>query len=92
MSSWLPLNKTFKDSLPESNPNKDTPVRMFHGDRDPVVRYEAGDASQQKLKELGYDVAFNTYRSVNFACVKIFKLMCIIGAWNIHHVWMSSTT
>ncbi|KAI9897975.1 hypothetical protein N3K66_006335 [Trichothecium roseum] len=64
LSSWLPLNKTFRDSLPESNPNKDTPVRMFHGDRDPVVRYEAGDASQQKLKELGYDVTFNTYRGM----------------------------
>ena len=62
LSSWLPLNKAFKDNLPEGNPNKDTPIHMFHGDRDPVVRYEAGEATEQKLKELGYNVAFNTYK------------------------------
>ncbi len=61
LSSWLLLSRTFMDHVPEGNLNKKTPILMGHGDRDPLVLYPLAQASENKLKELGYDVAFKTY-------------------------------
>jgi predicted esterase len=62
LSSWLLLSQSVKEHIPESNPNKDTPIFMGHGDQDPVVRYELGSESSRILKDLGYNVDLNTYR------------------------------
>lgn len=61
LSSWLLLNRTFKDRVPTDSPNRDTPVFMGHGDRDPLVLYPLAQASEKKLTELGYKVSFKTY-------------------------------
>lgn len=61
LSSWLLLNRTFKDRVPADSPNRDTPVFMGHGDRDPLVLYPLAQASEKKLTELGYKVSFKTY-------------------------------
>jgi predicted esterase len=37
---------------------------MGHGDADPVVQYPWGKASAEKLREMGYEVDFKTYRGL----------------------------
>lgn len=61
LSSWLLLNKTFAERVPKDTLNRDTPVFMGHGDRDPLVLYPLAQASEKKLTELGYKVSFKTY-------------------------------
>ncbi|KAI8091158.1 Phospholipase/carboxylesterase/thioesterase [Gilbertella persicaria] len=58
-SGWLGL----ADKMPQmlSDANKKTPFLMCHGDKDPVVKYEYGQTSAEKLTSLGYDVTFKTY-------------------------------
>ncbi|PNY25095.1 Acyl-protein thioesterase 1 [Tolypocladium capitatum] len=62
LSSWLLLNKTFKEHVPEGDVNKATPILMGHGDRDPLVGYELAQASEKALKNMGYNVTMKTYR------------------------------
>jgi predicted esterase len=62
LSSWLLLNRKFKDYVSESNLNKDTPIFMGHGDRDPLVLYDLAKDSEEALKGLGHGVTFKTYR------------------------------
>lgn len=64
LSSWLLLNQTFKEYVPEGNVNKATPIFMGHGDRDPLVLYDLAKDSEKALKDMGYDVTFKTYRCV----------------------------
>lgn len=64
LSSWLLLSQSFKDHVPEGDLNKQTPIFMGHGDRDPMVRYELATATEKALKAWGYDVTLKTYRSV----------------------------
>lgn len=61
LSAWLLLEHKFKEFIPESNPNKETPVFMGHGDSDPFVLYEWGLTTQQKLQELGFEVKLKAY-------------------------------
>ncbi|KAJ2971224.1 hypothetical protein NQ176_g7801 [Zarea fungicola] len=71
LSSWLLLSRTFKDRVPADTLNKDTPVFMGHGDRDPLVLYPMGMATEKKLTELGYKVSFNTYAGMQHsACIE----------------------
>ncbi|KAI8364413.1 Phospholipase/carboxylesterase/thioesterase [Blakeslea trispora] len=58
-SGWLGLSNKFAHMASEAN--KNTPVLMCHGDRDPVVRHEYGQESAEKLKSLGYNVTFKSY-------------------------------
>ena len=61
LSSWLLLSDSFNDHIPAGNLNKETPIFMGHGDEDPLVRYDWAKATEQKLKQGGYDVTLNTY-------------------------------
>ncbi|KAL7918106.1 Phospholipase/carboxylesterase [Trichoderma austrokoningii] len=61
MSCWLPLSHKLKELLPGTNFNQDTPIYMGHGDADPMVLFEWGKATEQRLKDLGYDVDFRKY-------------------------------
>ncbi|KAI8367185.1 Phospholipase/carboxylesterase/thioesterase [Choanephora cucurbitarum] len=58
-SGWLGLSSKFANIA--SDTNKQTPILMCHGDRDPVVRYEYGQESANRLKSLGYPISFKTY-------------------------------
>lgn len=62
LSSWLLLNQKFKECVPEGDINKDTPIFMGHGDRDPLVLYDLAQDSEKALKSMGYGVTFKTYR------------------------------
>jgi predicted esterase len=62
LSSWLLLSKKFADYLPTDVVNKETPVFMGHGDRDPLVRFELGQMSEEVLKGMGFKVTMNVYR------------------------------
>lgn len=61
MSCWLPLSHKLKELIPGTNFNQDTPIFMGHGDADPTVLYEWGTATEQRLKDLNYDVNLETY-------------------------------
>lgn len=42
--------------------NKNTPIFLAHGERDPVVKYAWGEASKKTLSQnLGYEVEWRTY-------------------------------
>ncbi|KAH0490139.1 hypothetical protein TgHK011_001620 [Trichoderma gracile] len=73
LSSWMLLSHKFKEFIPESNPNKDTPIFMGHGDADPLVLYEWGTATEKKIKELGFNVKLTTYPGMQHsACMEEF--------------------
>ncbi|KAK1240163.1 hypothetical protein MKX08_007605 [Trichoderma sp. CBMAI-0020] len=73
MSCWLPLSHKLKEFIPGTNFNQDTPIFMGHGDEDPVVLYEWGKATEERLKELGYDVNRETYEGMQHsACMEEF--------------------
>ncbi len=59
LSGYLPLAGTLAS---EASPlNKSTPIFMAHGTQDPVVMLDRAEASNAKLKELGYTVEWHTY-------------------------------
>jgi predicted esterase len=60
LSCYLLLRNRIQ-SLVGTNPNKDTPIFMGHGDIDPVVKHKWGTLSADFLKNLGYTVDFRTY-------------------------------
>ncbi|KAL7941984.1 Phospholipase/Carboxylesterase domain-containing protein [Trichoderma barbatum] len=73
LSSWMLLSHKFKEFVPEANLNKETPIFMGHGDADQLVLYEWGVATEQKLKEFGYDVKLETYEGMQHsACMEEF--------------------
>lgn len=56
------MHDTIESLMPSEKPNKDTPIFMGHGDRDPTVRYEWGQKTAKLLREFGYKVDFRTYK------------------------------
>ncbi|KAL1917478.1 uncharacterized protein VTP21DRAFT_3871 [Calcarisporiella thermophila] len=62
LSTYLPLRT--KIGRMESNVNKKTPILMCHGEADPVVQFAYGMNSHLRLKELGYNVTFKSYRGM----------------------------
>ena len=64
LSCYLLLRRKIKDMIPASNPNKETPIFLGHGDADQVVEYKYGKASADELVKLGYKVDFRTYECV----------------------------
>ncbi|EKD12236.1 uncharacterized protein L3040_000293 [Drepanopeziza brunnea f. sp. 'multigermtubi'] len=61
LSCYLLLNKKVKDFVPSDSPNKDTPIFMGHGDRDPIVSPQRGQKSADVLKEGGWKVDLKMY-------------------------------
>ncbi|CAD0098846.1 unnamed protein product, partial [Aureobasidium mustum] len=64
LSCYLLLRGKLRDMIPSENPNKQTPIFMGHGDADPVVRYEWGQATAKTLQEWGWNVDFKTYKGL----------------------------
>ena len=62
LSSYLLMHDTIESLMPSDKPNKNTPIFMGHGDRDPTVKYEWGLKTAKLLKEFGYKVNFRTYK------------------------------
>jgi predicted esterase len=61
LSCYLLLHSKLKSFVPSDSPNKDTPIFMGHGDRDPLVRPEWGRKTADILKEWGWKVDLKMY-------------------------------
>jgi len=61
LSCYMPFSNKIQEHLPESFPNRQTPVFMAHGDADQVVKFDMGSKSADFLKGLGVSVDFRTY-------------------------------
>ncbi|UPL01051.1 hypothetical protein LCI18_011985 [Fusarium solani-melongenae] len=71
MSSWLLLSQGFAGMVSPTDANRQTPVKMFHGDADPIVNIQRGKLSVDLLKELGYDVTWKVYPGMGHsACLE----------------------
>ncbi|RSL48109.1 Acyl-protein thioesterase 1 [Fusarium sp. AF-6] len=71
LSSWLLLSQSFAGMVSPTDANRQTPVKMFHGDADPIVNVQRGKLSVDLLKELGYDVTWKIYPGMGHsACLE----------------------
>jgi phospholipase/carboxylesterase len=68
LSTYLPL----ADQLAaEASPaNRELPVFMAHGRRDPVIPYEFGKRSADLLQEAGYPLAWHAYAMEHSLCLE----------------------
>jgi phospholipase/carboxylesterase len=68
LSTYLPL----KDSVAaEAAPaNKDVPILMCHGLRDPMIAAAIGKASRDQLVSLGYTVEWQSYPMEHSVCME----------------------
>ena len=68
LSTYLPL----KDSVAaEASPaNKDVPILMCHGLRDPMIAAAIGKASRDQLLSLGYTVEWQSYPMEHSVCME----------------------
>ncbi|EED15364.1 phospholipase, putative [Talaromyces stipitatus ATCC 10500] len=66
LSCYLLLSTKLKEFSPPGGelPNAKTPFFVAHGYEDPVVKYEFGDMTQKRLKGMGFDVEFHSYRGL----------------------------
>ncbi|TFJ84850.1 hypothetical protein NSK_003882 [Nannochloropsis salina CCMP1776] len=63
LSGWLPLKADYPAALTEVG--KAMPYFHGHGDADGIVRHQWGQHSAEKLKELGLNYTFKTYRGLD---------------------------
>ncbi|TVY84436.1 Acyl-protein thioesterase [Lachnellula suecica] len=61
LSCYLLMHNKFKEVIPKDNPNKDTPIFMGHGDRDPLVKPDWGRKTAEVLRKEGWNVTLKTY-------------------------------
>jgi phospholipase/carboxylesterase len=68
LSTYLPL----RDSVAaEASPaNKDVPILMCHGLRDPMIAAAIGKASRDQLVSLGYTVEWQSYPMEHSVCME----------------------
>lgn len=64
LSSYLLLHGKLQSFVPKENPNKDTPIFMGHGDRDPLVLPKWGQMTSEILNGWGYKVNLKFYKYV----------------------------
>jgi predicted esterase len=76
LSSYLPLRDKAMDMIPSDNPNKDTNIFMGHGIDDPLVKFDWGVKTAEKLMEWGYTVDFHGYPYVPIPYFASFTLTC----------------
>ena len=76
LSGYLPLAETTEAE--RSDACRLTPVFMAHGTHDPVVPVDAGRASRDALRGLGYDVEWHEYPMPHSVCMEEIK---DINAW-----------
>ena len=66
LSTYLPLRNTLPSEA--SRANKDVPILMCHGSRDPIVPIELGELSRDALRAQGHDVRWKTYPMQHEVC------------------------
>jgi phospholipase/carboxylesterase len=68
LSGYLPLADT--TAAERSEANRNLPIFMAHGQRDPVVVMPRGSASRDALLALGYDVEWHEYPMEHSVCME----------------------
>lgn len=76
LSSFLVLAE--KAAAEASDANRRTPVLVCHGTRDPMVPERMGHASAERLRALGYDVAYHRFPMQHEVCMEEIELL---GRW-----------
>jgi phospholipase/carboxylesterase len=66
LSCYLPLAETLEDE--KSAEQKAIPLRMDHGDSDPVVPLKLADLSREVIQKAGFAVDFKTYPMAHSLC------------------------
>jgi phospholipase/carboxylesterase len=66
LSTYLPLNQTLAAEAAVTNRN--VPILMCHGTRDPMLPAQLGEQSRQLLTHLGYNVDWRTYPMEHAVC------------------------
>lgn len=64
LSCYLLLQGKLKDMVPAGAPNQQTPIFMGHGEVDPLIKVQWGQATAERLRSWGYEVEFKTYRGL----------------------------
>jgi phospholipase/carboxylesterase len=68
LSTYLPLRESLvKEATPE---NRDVPILICHGVRDPMVPAALGTASRDLLQSFGYPVEWKTYPMEHSVCME----------------------
>ncbi len=76
LSTWLPMaDRLGEEAAPA---NRDVPVMMAHGTRDPVVDPRYGQMSAEHLRRLDYPVEWHTYPMEHQVCMEEIR---DIGKW-----------
>jgi phospholipase/carboxylesterase len=68
LSTYLPLADTLANEA--SNSAIDTPIFMAHGRSDPVIPYNLGKISAEKLSSLGYQLEWREYPMPHSVCME----------------------
>src|SRR5215470_5501076 len=76
LSTYLPLPDTVEAELSEAN--RDLPILMAHGSKDPVVPLKLAQASCSRLLTLGFPVEWHEYRMPHSVCA---EEIADIGVW-----------
>lgn len=76
LSSYLPLAASLEA---EGNAaNRDVPIFMAHGTRDPIVQLARATASREQLEKLGYKIEWHDYPMEHSVCMEEVQA---ISAW-----------
>lgn len=68
LSTYLPLRASVAGEA--SAANRDIPILMCHGTRDPVVILQMGEGSRDVLQGLGYRIDWRTYPMEHSVCME----------------------
>jgi len=68
LSTYLPLRESL--AAEGTAANKDVPILMCHGARDPMLPMTLGTASRDALQSLGYKVEWKTYPMEHSVCME----------------------
>jgi len=76
LSTYLPLAQTLRSEAEAAA--RQTPIFMAHGKADPVIPYELGRASADRLQEQGYMLEWHGYAMPHSVCPEEIR---DIGNW-----------
>jgi phospholipase/carboxylesterase len=76
LSSFLVLADKLEAEA--SDANRATPVLVCHGTQDPMVPERMGSASAERLRRLGYDVAYHRFPMAHQVCL---EEIALLGEW-----------
>jgi|SRR5688572_21416474 len=76
LSTFLPLHEELaRERAPV---NAATPIFLAHGSLDPMVPFESGQLSRERLRALGYQVEWHEYPMLHQVCLEEIR---DLGAW-----------